>query len=271
MSLRSNGSYIGPRPTGPNDTVASGIWDLRTVQRQRSLDQWPGQPVTDPDFASVVLLLHADGSNGSTTITDSSSSAKTVTAAGNAQISTTQSQFGGSSLRLDGTGDAATIANSSDWRLVNGDFTVEMWIYPLALTADRYFLSHYDFGANQRSWRFGLAPSTSNLVFGSVSAGGTPESSLNAGAGLTINTWQHIAISKSGATSRIFIDGVLKASTSSLSDYGGSTAQLSVGSLLNSGTPSNGLDCYIDDLRITKGVARYTAAFTPPTAAFPDA
>ena len=59
----------------------------------------------DPDFANVSLLLHGDGTNGSTTIVDSSSSSKTVTAVGDAQISTAQSKFGGSSIYFDGTGD----------------------------------------------------------------------------------------------------------------------------------------------------------------------
>ena len=64
MSLRANGSYIGPRPAGPTNGglgVASGIWDLRTAQRQRAANTWPFFEITDPDFASVSLLLHMDG------------------------------------------------------------------------------------------------------------------------------------------------------------------------------------------------------------------
>jgi hypothetical protein len=223
----------------------------------------------DPQFTSVSLLLHGNGTNGSTTITDSSRFANTVTAVGNAQISTAQSKFGGASLYFDGTGDAATIPNSSDFRL-NGDFTVELWVYPVSLVGERYFVSHYDFGSAQRDWRFGLKSGSAHLHFQFVSPNGASDNEISAGVGLTLTTWQHIAVTKSGLTSRIFINGVQQASTTSLIDLGGSSASVSVGSMLNSGTPALGADAYIDDFRITKGVARYTANFTPPTAPFPD-
>ena len=225
--------------------------------------------IQDPYYGNVSLLLHGNGTNGSTTITDNSPYPKTVTAVGNAQISTAQSKFGGASIAFDGTGDAATTANSSDFRL-NGDFTVELWVYPNSLTADRYFVSHYDFGSAQRDWRFGLKSGSAHLYFNFVAANGATENEILAGVGLTVSTWQHIAVTKSGSTSRIFINGIQQASSTALVDLGGSTASLSVGSILNSGSPAFGANCYIDDLRITKGVARYTSNFTPPTTQFPD-
>jgi len=223
----------------------------------------------DPDLSNVSLLLHGDGADGSTTIVDSSPSPKSVTAVGNAQVSTAQSKFGGASLLFDGTGDAATVPNSLDFRL-NGDFTVELWVYPVNLINERYFLSHYDFGSSQRDWRFGVSAATGHLHFQFLSPNGTAANQINANASLTEGVWQHIAVSKSGSISRIFINGVQRASTTSLIDLGGSSASLSVGSLLNNGTPDYGVDAYIDEVRITKGVARYTSNFTPPTAAFPD-
>ena len=227
---------------------------------------------TDPFRSQVSLLLHGDGTNGSTTITDNSPSPKTVTAVGNAQISTAIADpFGNSTgvLAFDGAGDAATTANSSDFRL-NGDFTVELWVYPNSLTAERYFVSHYDYGSAQRDWRFGLKNGSAHLHFEFVAAAGTAENEISAGVGLTLRTWQHIAVTKSASTSRIFINGIQQASSTALVDLGGSTALLSICSLLNSGGPALGFNGYIDDLRITKGVARYTANFTPPTAPFPD-
>jgi hypothetical protein len=65
----------------------------------------------DPVFNNVSLLLHGNGTNGSTTITDNSPTPKTVTAVGNAQISTAQSKFGGASIAFDGTGDYLTDAS----------------------------------------------------------------------------------------------------------------------------------------------------------------
>ena len=232
-----------------------------------------GQPVpNDPNFAFNSLLLHGNGTNGSTVITDSSGSPKAVTAVGNAQISTAIADpFNNSTgvIAFDGTGDAATTANSSDFRL-NGDFTVELWVYPNSLTAEKYFVSHYDFGSAQRDWRFGLKVGSAHLHFQFVSANGATENEISAGVGLTLTTWQHIAVTKNGSTSRIFINGIQQASSTALVDLGGSTALLSIGSILNSGSPALGFNGYIDEFRITKGVARYTANFTPPTAPFPD-
>ena len=82
----------------------------------------------DPFFANVSLLLHGDGTNGSTTIVDSSPSPKTVTAVGDAKISTAQSKFGGASIGFDGSGDSLA-APASISHFGTGDFTIELWIY----------------------------------------------------------------------------------------------------------------------------------------------
>src|SRR5690554_1699309 len=82
----------------------------------------------DPYFASVVLLLHGDGTDGSTTITDNSGSAHSPTVNGNSQIDTAESQFGGASVLFDGSGDYLEYADSADWDFGTGDFTVEFWM-----------------------------------------------------------------------------------------------------------------------------------------------
>ena len=91
----------------------------------------------DEEFGNVSLLLHGDGTNGSTTIVDSSSSTKAVTAFGDAQISTAQSKFGGASIAFDGNGDYLTIPPSAKFEFGTDPFTVEFWIYPTTSTAGR--------------------------------------------------------------------------------------------------------------------------------------
>ena len=86
-------------------------------------------PVDKQGIQNVSLLLHGNGTNGSTTITDSSPTPKTVTAVGNAQISTAQSKFGGASIAFDGTGDYATVPSASAFDFGTADFTVEAWVY----------------------------------------------------------------------------------------------------------------------------------------------
>jgi hypothetical protein len=77
------------------------------------------------DDSYTIALLHMDGSNTSTTFTDESG--KTWGATGNAQISTAQSEFGGSSAIFDGTGDYINTTNSSDFNFASGDFTIDFW------------------------------------------------------------------------------------------------------------------------------------------------
>ncbi len=205
----------------------------------------------DPQFTSVSLLLHGNGANGSTTITDSSRIPKTVTAFGNAQISTAQSKFGGSSIAFDGAGDYLQASASDNFAFNAQDFTVEFWLYWLGATANpQYFIDCRDanFGF---FWLYGVVSSNN----------GTANYSHTS----TVAQWQHWAVSRQTGTLRIFRDGVLAFSGADSSNYTGKN--LFVGARFNAIETLNG---YIDDLRITKGIARYTANFTPPTAPFPD-
>lgn len=267
MSLRSNGSYIGPRPAGPSESAASGIWDLRTVERQRAANNWPGQPITDPDFASVSLLLHMDGSNGSTTFTDSSSNSLSVTANGNAQISTAQSKFGGASGYFDGSGDYIATGTDAALTFGSGSFTIEFWIRPTGTQpANPRIMGNLSANAfNAGDWVL-----TQNLNYGlyaaSYNGGATPIVTL--GSSATDDVWTHIAIVRDGNDFEMFKDGVSVGTNTWSGSLDSGTRRFVVGS---SGNTTESWKGYIDDLRITKGVARYTANFTPPTAAFPDA
>jgi hypothetical protein len=209
---------------------------------------------TDPYFSNVSLLLHGDGANGSTTIVDNSPSPKTVTAYGNAQISTAQSKFGGASIAFDGSGDY-TSATSGDFAFGTGDFTIESWVY-LQATNDRTI------------WGYASSNSGGIALFNDQSGQrriyvGTSPTMIVAGA-FPVSTWFHVAVAREGSTLRLFQDGTLIGSVSNTTNL--TATQFQVGASLY-----NSLWGYIDDFRITKGVARYQSAFTPPTAPFPDA
>jgi hypothetical protein len=211
-------------------------------------------PVVDPNFSSVSLLLHMDGSNGSTTFTDSSSNALTVTANGNAQISTAQSKFGGASGLFDGNGDYLLVP-ADGTAIGTGDFTIEGWIRTVAADGYRCIAS--------------LVPSSDDnslYVYSNTIIwyeGGIRCQS----ATFTNNTWYHIAATRSSGTVRVFLDGAVSGTTfSSTANIGNNTTRIGTRGAAN----LEWFNGYIDDLRITKGVARYTANFTPPTAAFPD-
>ena len=204
--------------------------------------------VVDPNFASVSLLLHMDGTNSSTTFTDNSSGALSITANGNAQISTAQSKYGGASGLFDGTGDFLSVPSIAIGS--STDCTFECWFYRIggqALIGDPGAVGNQQLltvlnGKLYAFWN------------GNEVEGGT----------VTDNTWHHAAITRSSGTIRLFFNGTLVASSA------GNTTAFSVtriGMCINR-TDWNG---YIDDLRITVGVARYTASFTVPSEAYPDA
>ena len=213
---------------------------------------------TDPDFANVSLLLHGDGTNGSTTIVDSSSSPKTVTAFGNAQISTAQSKFGGSSVAFDGTGDYLVSASNVDFAFGTGDFTIEFWLYTLTTQASM-ILVDLRTSPSQITPTIFIQGSVVNYYVNSATR-------IFASTSILANTWVHLALARSQGSTRLFINGTQSGST-----YADSNNYIQspvyIGARWDGAASLNG---YIDDFRITKGVARYVSNFTPPTAPFPD-
>ena len=217
----------------------------------------PSSVSTDPDFASVSLLLHADGADGSTTFADSSSSGLTVTAAGNATVSTTQAKFG-QSLALDGSGDYLDLPNDSLLTMGTGDFTIEFWLYVNNVSSSasgNHVLMTGESNAVLIAFR-----NTNQLSVGSENIAFLIDGSLPSEA-----TWTHLAVSRSSGSMRLFLDGVQAGSTYS-SSVNFSSPQRRIGAKYTA--TGQFFDGYIDDVRITKGVGRYTSTFTPPTAAF---
>lgn len=215
-----------------------------------------GEP--DPNFANVSLLLHCDGTNGSTTFTDNSPSPKTVTVNGNTQISTAQSKFGGASALFDGAGDYIDTPDNSDFTFGTGDWTIEFF-FRVTSFANTPTLIDNRFGSYSSD--LVIYNNTGN-VFTLYLAGANRASSSS----LSTNTWYHIAVSKASGTTRFFLDGVQQGSNYTDSNNYAET-KFRLGANLNG---NNSLDGYMDEMRITKGVARYTANFTPPTVAFPN-
>ena len=215
----------------------------------------------DPDYSSVSLLLHGNGTNGSTTITDNSPSPKTVTAVGNAQISTAQSKFGGASIAFDGTGDYLTIPGSSGFAFGLADYTVELWLYRSG-SGQQHLYDARDSGVNTNRILLYLDPSNQLTYFADGSA------RITTTAVPTLNTWVHVALCRASGNSRLFLDGIQVGATfADTINILAPTVTVQIGASAAGTTSLNG---YIDDLRITKGVARYTSNFSVPPAQFPD-
>jgi hypothetical protein len=220
-----------------------------------------GVAATDTNIREVSLLLHGNGTNGSTTITDSSLTPKTVTAIGNAQISTAQSKFGGASIAFDGNGDYLTVGGTSALPVGLENFTVELWIYNSDATWNRQvILLVNETFANDGGFQL-FVTSTGVLRVARYGYAFIAEASLTA---LALNSWHHLAVTRNNNLFTLWVNGTSAATATSVVNYGPITNQII------SATGLGALNGYIDDLRITKGVARYTANFTPPTLPFPD-
>jgi hypothetical protein len=203
--------------------------------------------------AFTKLLLHCDGADASTTITDSSSSARTITAVGNAQIDTAQSKFGGASLLHDGTGDYVTAPDSADWDL-DADLTVDLWHRFNSVVQTILVGNYLNAGTG---WTFQYRTDTTALRFMNGDS-----TIFERSWSPSTNTWYHIAVIRTGSTMRFFIDGTqLGTDATSATSFSGSTVALSVGGSTVLGAASNG---WFDEVRVSKGVARWTANFTPP-------
>mgnify|MGYP000149068745 CR=1 FL=1 len=179
---------------------------------------------------------------------------------GGAQISKVQSKFGGSSMYFDGTGDYLRILPSANFALETGDFTIEAWIYLVSLSNDSCIIDGRD----------GTGTVVKPLLFVQQTLGYTyfvnGAGRIQAGTPV-LNSWKHIAVVRSSGTTKMYIDG-----TQTGSAYTDSNNYLTCGfriGYFNDGTSTTGFNGYIDDLRITKGYARYTANFTPPPTALP--
>lgn len=217
----------------------------------------------DPYYSAVSLLLSMDGTNGSTTFTDNSSNALAVTAVGSPTISTSQSVFGGSSVSFNGTGQYLSPSSSTGMLFGTGDFTVEFWFYANSLSSTAYSCLMGFHNGGSEDW--GVFVRSNGVWMYGGGAG------LVGGGTVSTGAWNYFAASKSGTIVRTFLNGTqVGVSTSATGNYTNNAGNaFRIGDDYTTVNPSfNGL---IDDLRITKGVSRYSANFTPPTSAHPNA
>jgi hypothetical protein len=220
-----------------------------------------GTTVGDVYFPQTKLLLPFDGTNGATTTSDSSNENNTVTFVATAQISTAQSKFGGSSLLLDGNSDYITVSNSN-LGLSGATFTIEFWVYLNGGIGSLTCLySDYSGGSTGMI----IQKSTGNVVQAYLTGDGAD---ITGTTTLSTGQWYHVALSGSSGSYKLFLNGTQEGSTFTGSATNGtSTKYIGCFYWTNLGGALRFVDGYLDSFRITKGTARYTSAFTPPTSA----
>jgi hypothetical protein len=218
------------------------------------------------------LMLHMDGTDASTTFTDESSNAKSVTAYGHAQIDTAQSKFGGASALFDGAGDDYLYANSHDFTFGTGAFSVDCWVRFTALPSANtgVWLAGQTIANGQTYWAFEVWNLSGNmkLIIQGANGGSNLTAIISDTITLATDTWYHVAICRSGNDHYFFLDGVQAgAPVSNSQAYPAVLAPFSSGLRPVSPTDSR-LNGWIDELRVSRGIARWTANFTPPVAAY---
>jgi hypothetical protein len=185
---------------------------------------------------------------------------------GNAQLSTAVKKYGSGSIAFDGTGDSLKIIDNPNINFGSGDFTLECWVYFNVVNTEQVIFSKGWQSSSAYASYLIYMTSAASLRFGASTNGGSWDIANEKVIGtMTAGAWTHIAVTRSGTSFRAFINGVINdsftfTSASSLANIAAQT--LFIGGRTDGNSTMNG---YIDDLRITKGYARYTTTFTPPT------
>lgn len=263
MKSLSPNKLASSNASAPSGTTLPTANDGQALIRENG--EWVAGPViggvnytpanADTNYSDVYALFNFNGADGSTTLTDASSFTVTATAYGNAALSTTQSKFGGASLSIPGTSDYVRVTHDSNaipyWAHPNReDFTFEAWVYPTdqSGTTERVIFRNANY--------FRVTTFGGQLVFW----GGSDVT--NSGLYLTDNQWNHIAIVGEATANDVwfYVNGV---KSSVHTDYDGGDTPTATSYIGHSNFIG-----YIDSVRWTQGVSRYTANFTPPTAEF---
>lgn len=214
----------------------------------------PTAPLT-PTGATVQLV------NGMNAGVYDASTKNDLTTVGSAQASAAQAKYGTTAAYFPAASSYLNAPFSQNAVFNTGDFTVEAWVYSVATTAGyTCILSSRDgIASNANAVFFGLKPTTNQLTFY------TSGEIIGTTTAVSTGTWTHVALVRSSGTATIYINGTSAGTASFTTSLTGTG--LSIGNEYNGASSNGGL--YVDDLRITNGVARYTSNFTPPTAALP--
>jgi len=203
----------------------------------------------------TVLMLHFNGDDGSTDFVDDSFKNHPITAYGDAQLDTAENKFGTGSAMFDGAGDYLTVPDSEDWYFGSGDFTIDCWVKHTNIWyVEQYLLQ----GGSYTNWRFYYFYERGVSFYAEEDE---VEKVYAYGGEIADTDWHHVALCKVGNDYFIYRDGQQVAYDSS--DYTSDlTSLLYIGSFCGH---SKYFEGYIDELRISKGIARWTSDFTPPT------
>lgn len=247
---RGTGALVGSALSDPS----TGAYSITTANNDEHFVVVHDSSAIDSTyFANVVLAMHMNDIG----LTDSKGHA--VTLNGNVARSATQSKFGGYSAYFDGTDDYLLVNGGSDFDLSSGNWTVETWLYRTTSGASQTILNLAAAAGANSGLNFWINSSNQlvqdNGVTGTTAAGTVPA-----------NQWTHVAACRNAGATQLFIDGTPVGSTIAQAPNTAAYAYIGITSFASTSDYTG----YMDDLLITKGVAKYTGAFSVPTSPFSD-
>jgi hypothetical protein len=267
LSLQPDSGNVGIGTTSPSaklevagNVIASTPTASNHLATKAYVDATISSSVQDP---RTRLLLHMDGTDGSTSFTNSSFFSHNITVNGDANITTEQSKFGGASCYFDGDGDLLVIPDSEDWFFMNGDFTIDFWIYNIGSNdVFQPFIGQYSTSVEKSFFIHTNGGDGRVAAYGFSDEGHLGE--LQSNIELPQDKWVHIAWVRSGNNYYLFFNGQIVGTATDSRALANATYPLKIG-----GDYANHyFNGYIDEVRISKGVARWTSNFTPPTGAY---
>jgi hypothetical protein len=180
---------------------------------------------------------------------------------GDAKVSTAQYKYGTGSMYFDGTGDYLKVPDNLNLRMESGSFTIEFWWYPVSIASYQTLFDKGYTGAGALLFQTGNGDGRTIIY-----AGGS--SILTSNTAVSTNTWTHIALVRNGSTLTLYQNGNSVGSNTNSTNFS-NTSIMGIGGN-HSGATFYGMNGYLDDLRVTKGYARYTSNFTAPAYALKD-
>lgn len=210
------------------------------------------------------LLLHCDGTDAATNFTDDGDTGHTVTAVADAQLDTAYYVFGSASGLFDGTGDYLTVPDHADWTLGTAEFTIDMWVYLSDLTQETTLIGHRTDDSNY--WSLDIT-TTGKLRFYQDTGGATDILIETSTGVISTGTEYHVALVRdSGANFYLFVNGVLKKSKNDTDTIADKSQVLVIGAATHGGTAEY-MEGWLEEIRLSNGIARWTSDFEVPTSA----
>jgi hypothetical protein len=249
----STSTTVGGRTYQGNGTSGIFAWGAQ-LEAASSMGNYTPTPANFSTAPSLLLNF------ANAAVVDSAGANNLLT--GNNATITSANKYGSGALTFGGSTDKLQMASSPQFNFGTGDFTVEAWINPTTVNAWQVIFKT----SSDTSWSGGVTLALNNGV-GSGVRFRVGTAFVDSATSITPNTWTHVAITRNNASCRIFLNGKLDASLSNIETADAQTTPTVGNETSGSSYPYIGS---IDDLRVTKGLARYTSDFTPPARALPE-